>query len=227
MSAPCRLFRPGLVPYGEALRLQEEVLQAVADGAAPEALILLEHPPVYTVGRSSASEKHLLVPEHSLSTHAEVYRVGRGGDVTFHGPGQLVGYPVMDLRLRGRDVHRYVRQLEEVLIATLADFGVRAQRRPGMTGVWVAGEKIASIGVQVRRGVTMHGFALNVSTDLSYFSLIIPCGIRGCRVTSLSRILSRPVDLDDVADRLLPHFARVFEVAFVEQGKQVGCSQCV
>jgi len=218
VSALCRLFRLGLVPYGEALRLQEQVLNSVAEGTAPEALLLLEHPPVYTLGRASSAEEHLLVSEQDLASRAQVFRVGRGGDVTFHGPGQLVGYPVMDLRVRGRDVHAYVRRLEDVLVATLRDFGVRAGRIPGLTGVWVGSEKIASIGVQVRRSITMHGFALNVSTDLSYFSAIIPCGIQGCRMTSLSRVLGRAVELDQVADTLLPHFARVFGVAFIDPG---------
>jgi len=218
VSALCRLFRIGLVPYGEALRLQEQVLNSVAEGTAPEALLLLEHPPVYTLGRSSSAEEHLLVSEQDLASRAQVFRVGRGGDVTFHGPGQLVGYPVMDLRVRGRDVHAYVRRLEDVLVATLTDFGVRAGRIPGLTGVWVGSEKIASIGVQVRRSITMHGFALNVSTDLSYFSAIIPCGIQGCRMTSLSRVLGRAVELDQVADALLPHFARVFGVTFIDPG---------
>lgn len=216
MSAPCRLFRLGIVPYGEALRLQERILESVADGAAPEALLILEHPPVYTLGRSSASESHFLVSEPNLKARAEVFRVGRGGDVTFHGPGQLVGYPLMDLRRRGRDVHAYVRRLEDVLIPALRDFGIRADRVPGLTGVWVDREKIASIGVQVRRSVTMHGFALNVCNDLSFFSAIVPCGIRGCRMTSVSRVLGVHVPVDAVAQALLPHFAQVFDVKFTQ-----------
>lgn len=216
MSAPCRLFCLGIVPYGEALRLQERILESVVDGAAPEALLLLEHPPVYTLGRSPASERHLLVSERDLAVRAEVFRVGRGGDVTFHGPGQLVGYPVMDLRTRGRDVHAFVRRLEDVLIATLLDFGISANRVPGLTGVWVGREKIASIGVQVRRSVTMHGFALNVCNDLSFFSAIVPCGIHGCRMTSVSRVLGVHVPVDAVAQVLLPHFAQAFDVEFIQ-----------
>lgn len=210
---PCRLLRLGLTPYGESLRLQEQLLSQVANGAAQEHLILVEHPHTYTIGRAPAAERHILVPEQTLKAEAEVYRIGRGGDVTYHGPGQLVGYPVMNLRQRGRDVHAYVRALEEVLILTLAEYGIPASREPGLTGVWVGRSKIAAIGIQVRRAVTMHGFALNVTTDLSRFNRIVPCGISDRGVTSIAALLGRDVPLEGVADRLLPHFGRVFRVS--------------
>ncbi|MGC8832517.1 MAG: lipoyl(octanoyl) transferase LipB [Armatimonadota bacterium] len=212
MSTECRLIRLGLTPYEHALKLQEKVLADVADHLLPETLILLEHPPTFTIGRAPASESNLLLPEEALKKMAEVYRVGRGGNVTFHGPGQLVGYPIMDLRRRQRDVHAYVRALEEVLIRVLKDYGISANREEGLTGVWVEKNKIAAIGVQVRRGVTMHGFALNVDPDLSFFSMIVPCGIRVRGVTSMSAVLGRRVSLQEVEERLIPHFEQVFDV---------------
>lgn len=210
MSTECHLIRLGLTPYEHALKLQEKVLADVADHLLPETLILLEHPPTFTIGRAPASESNLLLPEEALKRIAEVYRVGRGGNVTFHGPGQLVGYPIMDLRRRQRDVHAYVRALEEVLIRVLRDYGISANREDGLTGVWVEKNKIAAIGVQVRRGVTMHGFALNVDPDLSFFSMIVPCGIRDRGVTSMSAVLGRQISLQEVEERLIPYFEQVF-----------------
>jgi lipoate-protein ligase B len=212
VSTECRLICLGLTPYERALKLQEKVLADVADHLSPETLILLEHPPTFTIGRAAKSEANLLLPEEALRRVAEVYRVGRGGNVTFHGPGQLVGYPIMDLRRRQRDVHAYVRALEEVLIRLLRDYGIFADREEGLTGVWVGKSKIAAIGVQVRRGVSMHGFALNVDPDLSFFSMIVPCGIRDRGVTSMSAVLGRRISLQEVEDRLIPHFEQVFGV---------------
>ncbi|BCR06442.1 octanoyltransferase [Desulfuromonas versatilis] len=206
-----RTLRPGRLPYREALRLQERLLERNRPGFG-DVLVLLEHPPVITLGRSSR-------PEHLLLSPAELERrgivceaVARGGDVTYHGPGQLVGYPIIDLERRGRDLHRYLRTLEEVLIDTLAGFGLSGERIAGKTGVWVGGEKIASIGVGVRRWVTFHGFALNVAADLAGFEAIVPCGLPGVRMTSMERLLGRPIAMAEVQRQVIASFARSFAI---------------
>lgn len=181
----------------------------------PDTLILLEHPHVYTLGRSGHAE-NILADESALAaTSAAVRWVDRGGDVTYHGPGQLVGYPIVHLERLGRDTHQHVWRIEETLIRTLADFGVSGQRDPAYPGVWVGEAKIAAIGVRVAKWVSSHGFALNVSTDLSYFDNIIPCGIQGRGVTSLSQLLGRTVGRREVEEYLLDHFSEVFAVTFV------------
>jgi len=195
---------PGLVEYLQALTWQEELLGRRCQGEGQDSLLLLEHPPVFTLGRGG-NERHVLNPRQ-----VPVYRVGRGGDVTFHGPGQLVGYPILDLTVHGRDVHAYLRSLEAVLISVLAEYGLRARRREGLTGVWVGEQKIASIGVGVRRWITYHGFALNVDPDLSYFADIVPCGLAGVRMTSLTRLLNRPVNLAEVKTAVAKTFAEHF-----------------
>jgi lipoyl(octanoyl) transferase len=194
----------GTVEYAQALAWQEMLLKRRCQGEGEDTLLLLEHPPVYTLGRGGDA-RHLLNPRQ-----VPVHRVGRGGDVTFHGPGQLVGYPILDLTRHGRDVHGYLRSLEAVLIAALQEYGLCAGRKPGLTGVWVGDEKIASIGVGVRRWVTYHGFALNVNTDLSYFTDIIPCGLAGVRMTSLAQLLAHPVELARVKMTVAEQFARCF-----------------
>jgi lipoate-protein ligase B len=194
----------GLVEYAQALTWQEELLRQRCQGEGEDTLLLLEHPPVFTLGRGG-DERHLLNPRR-----VPVYRVGRGGDVTFHGPGQLVGYPILDLTRHGRDVHSYLRALEAVLIAVLAEYGLRAQRKDGLTGVWVGEKKIASIGVGVRRWVTYHGFALNVDPDLSYFADIVPCGLAGIRMTSMAQLLKRPIALATVKTLVAETFASYF-----------------
>jgi lipoyl(octanoyl) transferase len=202
--------RLGRVPYGEGLALQERLVAERQAGRIPDTLLLLEHDPVFTLGRNARAE-HVLFPEAELRARGfEVYETGRGGDVTYHGPGQVVGYPILHLAPDRCDVHRYVRDLEEVLIRTCADYGVTAGRVPGMTGAWVGQEKIAAIGVRISRWVTSHGFAFNVSADLAPFGLIVPCGLRGRGVTSLERLLGRPVSQDAVMDRLAAHLAAVF-----------------
>lgn len=200
----------GLVPYEEGVALQEELRRGVTEGTVPEQLLLLEHPPVVTLGRNAGAGNVVLPPEALRARGIELRESGRGGDVTFHGPGQLVGYPILDLNPDRRDVHRYVRDLEEVLIRTLADFGVRAGRIPGLTGVWIGDLKIAAIGVRISRWVTSHGFALNVRNDLEYFGVIVPCGISDRGVTSLSRVLERDVPLAEVKPPLVRRFAEVF-----------------
>jgi lipoyl(octanoyl) transferase len=203
----------GRVPYAEGLELQARLVAERQAGRIPDTLLLLEHDPVFTLGRNARAENVLLSEAVLRARGFEVFETGRGGDVTYHGPGQVVGYPILDLAPDRRDVHRYVRDLEEVMIRACSDFGVEAGRIPGLTGTWVGREKIGAIGVRIARWVTSHGFAFNASTDLAPFSLIVPCGIRGHGVTSLERCLGRPVPLQDVMDRLTRHFAVVFDRA--------------
>jgi len=205
------VLRLGRIPYAHGLELQERLVAERQADHIPDQLLLLEHDPVFTLGRN-AQAQNILLPAESLRERGfEVFETGRGGDVTYHGPGQVVGYPILKLPPDRRDVHRYVRDLEEVMIRTCADYELAASRVAGLTGVWLADEKIGAIGVRIARWVTSHGFALNVGTDLSAFDLIVPCGIRGRGVTSLERKLGRPVPLDEVMDRLAASFASVFE----------------
>ena len=200
----------GLVQYDDALRLQESAVERLRSGSAPEQLLLLEHPHVFTLGRG-ADSSNILADQHQLQSNSvEVHETGRGGDVTYHGPGQLVGYPIIDLKPDRCDVHRYVRDIEEVLIRTIAEFGVSGTRIAGLTGVWVGNEKIGAIGVRIARWITSHGFALNVNTDLSYFKMIVPCGITDKGVTSLSRLLGRQIELHEAALVVASQFAEVF-----------------
>ena len=223
--------RFGRVPYAEALALQRALVEqryrarlaaeqgggvpaehAGAPGVINDLLLLVEHPHVLTLGvRGDGGRSHILAaPEVLAARGVEVHEAGRGGDITYHGPGQLVGYPIVDLTPDRRDVHRYVRDLEEVLIRTAATYGVDAGRVEGLTGVWVGREKLAAIGVRIARWITSHGFALNVTTDLSYFDLIVPCGIADRGVTSLGRLLGRPIAMNEVQDRVAAEFAAVF-----------------
>jgi lipoyl(octanoyl) transferase len=202
----------GLVPYARGLELQAELVRSRRAGEISDRLLLLEHPHVITLGTGSHAD-HILVSEGERRLLGiEVFETGRGGDVTYHGPGQLVGYPILDLKPDRCDLHQYVRDLEGVLILALSDFGVEAHRKPGLTGVWVADDKIAAIGIRVSTGwITSHGFALNVETNLDYFDSIVPCGIRAHGVTTLARHTARPVQIDEVADRIAARFAEVFE----------------
>jgi lipoyl(octanoyl) transferase len=205
--------RLGLVPYADGLALQQQLVEQRKAGAIPDQLLLLEHPPVITLGVKARDDRsHVLASDAELDdAGVQLFESGRGGDVTYHGPGQLVGYPIIDLRPDRCDVHRYVRDLEQVTIATAAAFGVEATRVPGLTGAWVGSEKLAAIGVRISRWVTSHGFAFNVSTDLAHFDLIVPCGIADRGVTSLSRLLGRTVGQDEVADVVSRLFAQMFE----------------
>jgi lipoyl(octanoyl) transferase len=201
-------------PYVSTWEWQRARAAAVAEGTADETLLLVEHTPVYTLGQRSDPD-HLLHDQAALrALGAEVVWVDRGGDVTWHGPGQITGYPILDLKPRGRDLHRYVETLEQLLIDTCAAFSVEARRINGMPGVWVGDEKIAAIGVRFTRGwISYHGFALNVSNDLSWFEKIVPCGLHGYGVTSLSRLLGREVTWDDAAQRVITCFGRLFGAA--------------
>ena len=208
---PLHVRRLGRVRYTDALDLQARLVRERRAGAIPDTLLLLEHDPVFTLGRNARRENLLLSEEALHERGFDVFETGRGGDVTYHGPGQVVGYPILDLSPDRQDVHRYVRDLEEVMIRTCADYGVEAGRVAGLTGVWVGADKIGAIGVRISRWVTSHGFAYNVSTDLAAFDLIVPCGIRGRGVTSLALLLGREAPLAEVEDRLATHFAALFE----------------
>jgi len=200
------LARLGTVDYAAALDLQTATVVARMRDEIEDTLLLLEHPSVFTLGRG-ADERFLVNPPADVP----VYRVSRGGQVTYHGPGQLIGYPILKLTGADRDVLRYLRNLERVLIEALARHGISASQRTGLTGVWVDGRKIASIGVGLRRWVTMHGFALNVSTDLSLFETIVPCGIEGCRTTSIAALGRDTISVADFAGSVEQAFASVFK----------------
>lgn len=200
----------GNIPYGEAHRLQERLVELRKRDEISDKLLLLEHPHVITLGRAAETANVLADARIREELGVELFETGRGGDVTYHGPGQLVGYPIIHLAPDRCDVRRYVRDLEEVMIRVAAEYGVRAGRIEGLTGIWVGDEKLGAIGVRISRWVTMHGFAFNVNTDLDYFQLIVPCGIRDHGVTSLERLLGHRIDLLDVANRMRDHFGQVF-----------------
>jgi len=212
MRAAPDVRRLGRVPYADALALQRQLVEERRDGRIGDVLLLVEHPHVLTLGvRGDGGRSHILASAGVLDARGvEVHETGRGGDITYHGPGQVVGYPIIDLKPDRCDVHRYVRDLEEVLIRVAADYGLRGERVAGLTGVWIGGEKVAAIGVRIARWITSHGFALNVTTDLDYFNLIVPCGIADRGVTSLSKLLGREVDRREVEDRLIQRFNEVF-----------------
>ena len=207
----CQYSFLGRIPYGEAHALQEQTVAARKAGEIEDRLLLVEHPHVITLGRAAKRANILADEDERGRRGVELHETGRGGDVTYHGPGQLVGYPIINLAPDRCDVRRYVRDLEEVLIRTAGDYGVEAGRIPGLTGVWVGDEKLAAIGVRISRWVTMHGFAFNATTDLEYFGLIIPCGITDHGVTSLEKLLGRRIDLAELAARAAHHFGEVFE----------------
>jgi len=210
---PLDVRRLGIVSYADGLALQEELVNARKAGEIPDQLLLLEHPPVITLGAKVRNDRsHVLASAETLEeAGVALFEAGRGGDVTYHGPGQLVGYPIVDLRPDRCDVHRYVRDLEQVMIATAAAFGIEAGRVAGLTGAWVGQDKLAAIGVRISRWITSHGFALNVATDLSHFSLIVPCGIEDRGVTSLGRLLGAAPPMTAVGDAVISAFARIFE----------------
>ncbi len=214
----CWVVDLGLVPYGPACELQRELVEARKANTIPDVLLFCEHPHVITLGRNGKRE-HLRAGDRLLGQmKVEFHDTDRGGDITYHGPGQIVGYPILDLAEHRRDIRWYVEQLEETMIRATRDFGIEAHRVPGKHGIWVgsandtvaAEEKLAALGVHLSRWVTSHGFAYNVSTDLRYFDLIVPCGIQDARATSLERILGRDVETAEAKARLSAHFADVF-----------------
>jgi lipoyl(octanoyl) transferase len=215
---PLDVRRLGLVPYAEALALQRSLVEARRAGRITDTLLLVEHPHVLTLGvRGDGGRGHILATADALASRGiEVHETGRGGDITYHGPGQLVGYPIIDLNPGRRDVHRYVRDLETVLIRTAAGYGIEATRIEGLTGVWVGNEKLAAIGVRIARWITSHGFALNINTDLDHFKLIVPCGIADRGVTSLARLLGRPVAQTEVENSIIEQFANVFDLSVLQ-----------
>jgi lipoyl(octanoyl) transferase len=203
--------RLGVVSYADGLALQDRLVQDRKAGRIPDTLLLLQHPHVITVGvRNDGASNIVAASERLAELHVEVFTSGRGGDVTYHGPGQIVGYPILDLRPDRQDVHRYVRDLEDVMIRTCAEFGVQAKRIAGLTGAWVGNEKIGAIGVRISRWITSHGFAFNVNTDLDFFNLIVPCGIADRGVTSLAKLAGHNHDLSAVEDVMVRHFLDVF-----------------
>lgn len=208
---PLSVHRAGIVPYGEGLRLQEDLVTRRRAGEVPDTLVLLEHPHVITLG-SSSDRAHVLLTDAEREAHGvELHEVGRGGDVTYHGPGQLVAYPIIDLKPDRKDLHAYLRDLEDVLIRVAASFGVQARRREGLTGAWTDRGKLAAIGVRVSsQWIASHGAALNVSSDLAFFDAIVPCGLEGEGVTSLERELGVSVDLERASEVFVEHFAAVF-----------------
>jgi lipoyl(octanoyl) transferase len=217
MTRELWIVSAGRVPYAEALARQRELARARIAGELPQdVLLLVEHPPVVTLGRSAKADHLLCSPALLAARGVEVHEVERGGDVTFHGPGQLVGYPIIDLKRHKQDLHWYLRQVEEAIIDALDDLGVVAERHHGLTGVWTSGRKIASIGVHARDWVTWHGFALNVTTDLAYFDLIIPCGIDGVVMTTLARELGKTPSIDVVQKAVGSAFGEVFRLKPIE-----------
>jgi lipoyl(octanoyl) transferase len=210
---PLEVRRLGVVPYAAALDMQRALVEERRAGRVPDLLLLLEHPHVITLGvKLDAARSHLLATSELLAERqVEVHESGRGGDITYHGPGQLVGYPIVDLRPDRCDVHKYVRDLEEVMIRAAGDFGITAGRVHGLTGAWVSADKLGAIGVRISRWITSHGFAFNVTTNLEYFNLIVPCGITSGGVTSLSRIAGRPISVADAQGAIVCHFANVFD----------------
>jgi lipoyl(octanoyl) transferase len=202
----------GRISYQEALAFQETLVEARRAGEIPDQLLLLEHPHVITLGSSSQEENLLFSEEERSRRGIELHEVGRGGDVTYHGPGQLVGYPILDLSPDRKDLHRYLRELEEVLIHALSHFGISSGREEGLTGVWVPEGKLAAIGVRVSSGwITSHGFALNVNPEMEYFSSIIPCGIQDRGVTSMAEVLDSAVSVEDVIPQVVGSFEKVFD----------------
>lgn len=224
MTVPLQVRRLGTVSYADGLALQQRLVEERRADRIPDQLLLLEHPPVITLGAKVRNDRsHVLASEETLEdAGVALFEAGRGGDVTYHGPGQLVGYPILDLRPDRCDVHRYVRDLEQVMIATAGAFGVQAGRVAGLTGAWVGQDKLAAIGVRISRWITSHGFAFNVATDLSHFSLIVPCGIADRGVTSLGRVLGRPPAMHTVEDAVTAAFAAIFARKPVEAWPPAG-----
>ena len=209
---PCKAFDLGVVEYDHAFQLQNRLVASRVAGKIPDLVLLLQHPPVLTIG-PMGSEKDIVVPRSSLdSEEIRVFNTDRGGSITYHGPGQLVGYIIADLKAKGIGIHQYVHDVEEVVIGTLNTYGISAGREPKYPGVWVGSEKVCALGIRVSHWVTKHGFALNVNTNMNHFRYITPCGITDRGVTSMSKLLGREVDLAGVAERVLEQCGQVFDM---------------
>jgi lipoyl(octanoyl) transferase len=215
---PAQLRDLGVVPYADALALQRTLHAQRVAGAIPDTLLLLEHPPVITLGKAFHPEHLRYAREFYAQQGIELHPTDRGGDVTCHNPGQLVGYPIFDVAQHGRDLHKFLRDLEQAIIDALRAFGVEAHREAGYTGVWVGDAKIAAIGVKVTKWVSMHGFALNVNNDLRLFQTIVPCGIADRPVTSLQQVLGRAVPMEQVKHEIARAFGQVFGLRFGDEG---------
>ena len=215
---------PKPIEYDEAYDIQKRLWSRKVENGAADAVLLLEHPPTFTIGKSGKLENLLRTKEELEAEGIPLFFIDRGGDITYHGPGQLVAYPIIDLKNRSKDIHRYINDLEEVLIRTLADFSIEARRDAKHVGVWVDDEKIAAIGVRIKRWITMHGFAINVNPTLEHFSYINPCGIVDKGVTSIAKVLSRDVPMEAVVKGLVSHFSEVFD-AHIEW-ESVGSLRC-
>lgn len=216
----CVVYQLGLVGYREAYHLQRRLLRERFDSEIEDTVLLLEHPPTITIGKSGKLENVLVSQTQLAREGISLFFTDRGGDVTYHGPGQLVAYPIIDLRQRGRDIHRYVHDLEEVVIRTLSSFSIGAGRDESHAGVWVKDEEIAAIGLSIKKWITMHGIALNVNTNLGHFSLINPCGFSGKKATSMAKLLSQDIPMEAVAESLIAHFSEVFNV-HIEWGSDI------
>ena len=208
----------GLIDYGKAWNLQHHLWERRVHGELPDLLLFLEHPHVITLGRRG-NRSHLLVPQEVLETmKIPIFHVERGGEVTYHGPGQMVVYPILNLKNYGYRLIRYVDQLEEVVLRVLGDFGIKGRRDTLNRGVWVGEEKIASVGVAIKRWVSLHGLALNYETDLGYFDLMNPCGLQGVKVTSMAKVLGRRISRESILERTFCHFEQVFERDWERKG---------
>jgi lipoate-protein ligase B len=207
----CLVLELGLIEYQKAYHLQRTLHQQRVEGKISDVLLLLEHPPTLTIGKSGTLDNVLVSRERLAQEGMSLFFIDRGGDVTYHGPGQLVGYPIVDLRQRGKDLHSYIKKLEEVILRTLRDFSIDGDRDECHPGVWVKEQEIAAIGLSLRNWVSMHGFAFNINTDLEHFSFINPCGFSDRRATSMSNILGSHVPMREAANSLISHFCTVFD----------------
>lgn len=217
----CVVEQLGIVDYAAGLALQHERVTQRKAGAIPDTLLLLEHPHVYTLGRNARRENVLVTPAFLKSRGAEVFETDRGGDVTYHGPGQLVGYPILDLTQHRHDIAWFMRSLEEVFIRVASDYGLEAGRVSGATGVWVGNGKLVAMGVHISRWVTSHGFAFNVNTDLRFFDWIVPCGLRDKGVTSIEKLLGSRAEMSEATERAIHHFGGVFGLEMTRRSPQL------
>ena len=208
----CRVLQLGRIEYDVAYSIQEKILEKRIRKEIPDTLILLEHEPVFTIGRSGKPDNVLITEEIRSKENIALFNVDRGGDVTYHGPGQIVGYPIFDLNGHGKDVHRFLRSLEDVIIDVLSGYGLEASRVSGFTGVWVGRSKIASIGIGVRKWVSFHGFSLNVAPDMRHFSFINPCGLGDVRMTSMKELLGYGVPVEGVRQKIIDSFGKIFRM---------------